>query len=249
MARLPSQLEALAKMLSYILCHRPDEFGLVLDDEGFVSIKKLLAALGAEPGWGHVRQRHLEQTAALSQSPRFEIAADRIRSLAPPPAALRRPAGEAPPALLYVAVPPKAHAAVAQHGLRPPPGQELVLAADAETAIKLGKRRSPEPVLITVQARAAAKAGLIFQAYGENLYLTPAPIPEEFVQAPPLPKLPEKPKPKAKPAKEEFLLPPPGELAVDFAEMMKKAGKASRKKDEPAWKTATRKERRKKRGV
>jgi putative RNA 2'-phosphotransferase len=249
MARLPSQLEALAKMLTYILCHRPDEFGLVLDAEGFVPIKRLLAALAAEPGWGHVRRHHLEQTAALSQSPRFEIVADRIRSLAPEPAALRRPAAEAPPALLYAAIPPKAHTAVAEYGLRPPTGREIVLAVSPETALKLGKRRSPEPVLITVQAWVAARSGVIFQAYGEYLFLSSSPIPREFIQAPPLPKEPEKPKPKAKPAKEDIPLPPTGALAADFSEMMKKAGKASRKKDEPAWKTATRKERRKKRGA
>ena len=83
--------------------------------------------------------------------------------------------------------------------------------------------------------------------YGEDLFLVSAPIPREFVQVPPLPKEPEKPKPKAKPAKPELPLPPPGALALDFSEMMKKAAQASRKKDEPAWKTATRKERRKKR--
>ncbi|MDI6853672.1 MAG: RNA 2'-phosphotransferase [Deltaproteobacteria bacterium] len=247
MTRLPSQLEALAKMLTYILCHRPDEFGLVLDAEGFVSIKQLLAALGSEPGWGHIRRHHLDQTAALSQSPRLEILADKIRSVAPKPAALRRPPGEAPPALLYAAVPPKAHAVVVEHGLRPPIGQEIVLAVTPEIALKLGKRRSPEPVLITVQARAAARAGVAFQPYGENLFLSSSAVPQEFVQAPPLPKVPEKPKPKPKPAKEDFPLPPAGALAVDFAEMMKKAGKAGRKKDEPAWKAATRKERRKRR--
>lgn len=247
MTRLPRQLETLAKMLAYILGHRPDEFGLVLDADGFVPLKRLLAALASEPGWGHVRRRHLEQTAALSQAPRLEIVDDQIRSLSPKPAQMRRPPGEAPPALLYAAVPPKAHPAVAEHGLRPSPGQELVLAASPETALKLGKRRSPDPVLITVQARTAAQAGVVFQGYGERLFLTSTPLAPEFVQAPPLPKEPEKAKPKAKPGRPEIPLPPTGTLAVDFAQAMKKAAQAGRKKGEPAWKTATRKERRKRR--
>lgn len=247
MARLPRQLEALAKMLTYLLCHRPDESGLVLDEDGFVPIRRLLAALAAEPGWGHVRRHHLEQLAGLLQPSPFEINGDKIRGGTPGPAKLRRPPGEAPPTLLYAAIPPKAHAAVAEQGLRPPPDQELVLAVSPETALKLGKRRAPAPILITVQAKAAAAAGLAFQGYGEELFLTSMPLPREFVQAPPLPKEPERTKPKPKPVQPEMPLPPPGALPIDFAEAMKKAGQAARKTGEPAWKTATRKERRKRR--
>jgi putative RNA 2'-phosphotransferase len=246
MARLPRQLEALSRMLAYILCHRPDEFGLVLAENGFVPIKRLLQALAAEPGWGHVRRQHLEQVAALAQSPRLEIIGEQIRGLTPGPAHLRRPIGQTPPTLLYAAIPPKAHASVAEHGLRPRPEQELLLAVHPELALKLGRRRFPEPVLITVRAEAAARAGIAFQGYGDDLFLAPA-IPREFIQAPPLPKEPEKPKPKPKPAKPEPPLPPVGALAIDLAEALKKAGKDARKKGEPAWKTASRKERRKRR--
>ena len=48
------------------------------------------------------------------------------------------------------------------------------MAASAELALKLGQRRSPEPVLVTVRAQAAAKSGLTFTGYGEDLYLAPA---------------------------------------------------------------------------
>ncbi|MBW1991415.1 MAG: RNA 2'-phosphotransferase [Deltaproteobacteria bacterium] len=247
MRRLPRPLENLARMLTYILCHRPDEFGLVLDEEGFIPLKQLLAALAGEPGWTHVRRQQVEQVAALWQPPAFEIAGDRIRGLVPGPAQLRRPPGEAPPALLHVGIPPKAHAAVAERGLKPRPGKELVLAGDPQTALKLARRRSPEPVLVTVRARAAAQAGVVFQGYGEGLYLAPA-IPREYLQLPPAAPEPERPKPKAKPARPEIPLPPVGALAGDLAAAMKKAGKAARKKGEPAWKTASRRERRKKGG-
>ena len=108
MARLPRQLESLARMLTYILSHRPDEFGLVLSEEGFIPIKPLLQALGAEPGWGFVRRYHLDQVVGLMSPPAFEVMEDRIRALEP--AQLRRETGEPPPALLYIAIPPKAHA-------------------------------------------------------------------------------------------------------------------------------------------
>ncbi len=96
MARLPRQLENLARMLTYILSHRPDEFGLVLSEEGFIPIKLLLQALSGEPGWGFVRRYHLDQVVGLMSPPAFEVAEERIRSLTPGPAQLRRDPGEPP---------------------------------------------------------------------------------------------------------------------------------------------------------
>ena len=85
MARLPRQLESVARMLTYILSHRPDEFGLVLSEEGFIPIKHLLQVLSAEPGWGFVRRYHLDQIVGLMSPPAFEVEGERIRALKPKP--------------------------------------------------------------------------------------------------------------------------------------------------------------------
>ena len=37
--------QKLAKFIAYILGHKPDEFGLVLEKDGFVKIKEFLKAL------------------------------------------------------------------------------------------------------------------------------------------------------------------------------------------------------------
>jgi putative RNA 2'-phosphotransferase len=245
MTRLPRQLENLAKLLTYLLCHRPDEFGLVLDPEGFVPVKQLLAALAGEPGWGHVRRHHLEQLAGLIHPPRFELAGERIRGLIPGPADLRRAAQDLP-ALLYHAITPKAHERVFDAGLRAPPGRELLLAATAETALKLGRRRSPEPVLVTVQAQAAARQGVSFQRYGEDFYLA-AEIPRTLIHLAPPPSTPEK----AKPEKAPPPRPLPGTVVLDLPQFLEKPvrGKSKGKKGEPEWKSGTRalrRERRKK---
>ena len=97
MPRLPKQLESLARMLTYILCHRPDEFGLVLAEDGFIPIKHLLHALAAEPGWGFVRRYHLDQLVGLMSPPAFEIAGEQIRALEPGTGAPAPRPGGAPP--------------------------------------------------------------------------------------------------------------------------------------------------------
>jgi putative RNA 2'-phosphotransferase len=244
MTRLPRQLEDLAKVLTYLLCHRPDEFGLVLDPEGFVSVKQLLQVMSAERGFSHARRHHLEQLAGLLHPPRFELAGDKIRGLVPGPADLRRP-GESPPTLLYLASPPKAHERVFASGLKVPPGQELVLAHTRELALKLGRRRSPDPILVTVQAEKAAQAGVAFVAYGENLSLAQE-IDRPFLQlAPPPQKQPEKPKPEKAPPPR----PLPGTVVLDLPDFLEKPARprSKGKKGEPAWKSGTRALRRERR--
>jgi putative RNA 2'-phosphotransferase len=244
MTRLPRQLEGLAKVLTYLLCHRPDEFGLVLDRDGFVSVKQLLQALAAEHGWSHARRHHLEQLAGLLQPPRFELAGDRFRGLIPAPANLRR-AGEAPPALLYIAITPKAHERVFESGLKAPGDRELVLAHTRELALKLGRRRSPEPVLVTVQAQAAAKSGVALESYGEELCLARE-IPREFLQLAPPPLKPQKPE---KPKPDKAAPPLPGSVLMDLPEFLGKPARPRNKgkKSEPAWKSGTRALRRERR--
>jgi putative RNA 2'-phosphotransferase len=245
MTRLPRQLESLARMLQYLLCHRPDEFGLVLSEDGFIPVKQLLQALSGEPGWGFVRRHHLDQVAGLMQPPAFELADDRMRCLTPVSGHLRR-AGATPPAVLYTAIPARAHERVWQEGLKPPPEKELLLAATKETALKLGKRRAPDLVLVTVQAQAAARAGISLVGYGEELYLAPA-LPREFINLP----QPPQPKAGARPEKAPRPLPSPGSVILDLPQMFqpvppKITGKG--KKGEPAWKAGARKLRKKRRG-
>jgi putative RNA 2'-phosphotransferase len=237
MSRLPRQLESLARMLTYILSHRPDEFGLVLSDEGFIPIKHLLQALSAESGWGFVRRHHLDQVVGLISPPAFEVAGEQIRALTPGPAQLRRPAGEPPPALLYTAIPPKAHVRVWEEGLKPPLDRDLVLAATPELALKLGRRRAPNPILVTVQAQAADRRGIAFTGYGEGLYLAPG-LPREVLQLPPPPPAPDKPKPE----KPRPPAPTPGTFILDLPGMFQPPtqSRGQGKKDEPAWKAGTR---------
>jgi putative RNA 2'-phosphotransferase len=237
MTRLPRQLESLARMLTYILSHRPDEFGLVLSEEGFIPIKHLLQALAAEPGWGFVRRYHLDQVAGLISPPAFEVEGVLIRALTPEPAKLRRLPGEPPPALLYAAIPPKAHARVWEEGLKTPPDRELVLAATPDLAKKLGRRQTPDPVMVIVQAQAATRRGISFTGYGEGLYLAPA-LPRDVLQLPPPPQAPEKPKPE----KPRPQAPTPGSFILDLPGMLQPVAKprSKGKKTEPDWKAGTR---------
>jgi putative RNA 2'-phosphotransferase len=236
--KLPRQLESLARMLAYMLGHHPDEFGLVLAEDGSIPFKELHQALNREPGWGFVRRHHLDQVISMKQPAAFAVEGERIRCLQPGARPRRRP-GLPPPPLLYLAISPKVHERVWQEGLKAAAGRELLLARTPDTALKLGKRRAPTPVLVTIQAQAAAQAGLSFTGYGEELFLA-AGLPREYLQLP-TPPVPEKkpPLPKGAPP----LPVTPGSFRVEFPPALNQPARhpdKKGKKREPTWKAGAR---------
>ena len=236
--------ESLARLLSYILGRRPDEFGLVLDETGRLPVKELLRALGQEEGWGYVRRSHLEEVVNLTMPGAFELDTNYIRALQPGPANLRSRESVWPPPLLYRTITAKSHPVVAERGLVPPTAGELVLAADPDMARRLGRRRDQE-VLVTIQAQNAAKRGVEFFPYGEGLYLS-GEIGPAYLQLPAAPK-----KPEAKPAAVEKpapVPPTPGSVWLDIQGQPTKPWKEKGRKKGPAWKEGAQEQRRRKKG-
>jgi putative RNA 2'-phosphotransferase len=237
--------ESLARLINYILCRRPDEFGLVLDENGRLPVKELLWALTQEEGWGYVRRSHLEEVVNLVSPGAFELDQTHIRALQPGPANLRSREAAWPPPLLYRAITAKSHEVVAERGLQPQAGGELVLAANPEMARRLGQRRDPQAVMVVIQAQNAAKKGLEFFPYGEGLYLRGA-IGPEYLQLPPAPKKPAtKPAPVEKPAPAP---PTPGSVWLDIQGQPAKPWKEKGRKKGPAWKEGAKEQRQKKKG-
>jgi putative RNA 2'-phosphotransferase len=121
--------------------------------------------------------------------------------------------------------------------LKPPSDRDLVLAATPELALKLGRRRAPNPILVTVQTQAAERRGIAFTGYGQGLYLAPG-LPREVLQLPPPVPAAEKPKPE----KPRPPVPTPGTFILDLPGMFQPVSKSrgQGKKEEPAWKAGTR---------
>ena len=71
----------LSRFLIYILAHRPDEFGLVPDSIGFITMKELLRAIHEEPGWGYVREGHIREVLIGKDRALFAWEEDRIRAV------------------------------------------------------------------------------------------------------------------------------------------------------------------------
>ncbi len=177
------RVENLARLMTYILGHRPDEFGLIPDREGFVPIKEMLQAIHEEPGWGYVRQGHINEVLLGPERSLFQPAEKRIRAVDRRwHLALDRSA-QTIPRILFTPVRRRAHPHVMQNGLRAGQAEHIVLSPEKEMAIRLGKRRDQRPVVLEVLAAAAREAGLAFYAFGD-LYLT-AEISPKYIAGPP----------------------------------------------------------------
>jgi len=204
-------IEKLAKMLSYVLGRHPDEFGLVTNREGWVKIKDVLHALGEESGWRHVRTAHLNEVLLTHPDPPVEVVDGRIRARV---RSRLPPATPSPglPKLLYTCVRTRAHSTTMTHGIQPGESTPVILSSNPEMAARIGRRRDPHPVTLTVNVQQALAAGVTFEGAGAALFTAGA-IPPQCFTGPPLPK--EAPEPQRQRPKAEAVAPSPGSFVLD----------------------------------
>ncbi len=184
------QNKRLSKVIAYMLGKAPGEFGLIPDENGFVKTKDLLQALHDEDGWRHVRTATLNELAITLPEVPFEISGNDIRSRQwqelPQPVFC-----QAPPKCLFTYVRQKAYPHVRQKGISPSSHSRVILFADPELAEKIGRRKTENPVTLTVHTEKAEAQGAVFYQVGENLFLADY-IPADGFTGPALPKEREK---------------------------------------------------------
>jgi putative RNA 2'-phosphotransferase len=242
------KVENLSRFLVYIIGHRPDEFGLVPDSDGFVSYKELLQAIHEEPDWHYVRQSHINEVLLGKDRILFQPVDNRIRT------AERRwqfdieKPSQPLPKLLFTPVRRNAHPVVMEKGLKSGQGKYLVLFPDIKMAERIGRRRDQKPVLLEVMADAAQSEGVLFYPFG-NLFLSPE-IPPRFIAGPPVPKEVLDSRRDAEPKKEKIMprqaVLTPGTFSLDSSRDPDPYRRAKGKKRK-SWKEEARKVRRGKR--
>jgi putative RNA 2'-phosphotransferase len=183
------QVIALSKLMAYILQHRPDEFGLVLDEDGFVSLKELQQAIAEEAEWSYVRRSHIIEAVYTGDRERFEVKDDGIRHAL---SYLIHYEPASPPKILYQGTRRRAYPHILQQGLAPLGRKYVLLAISPELARRIGRRRDPDPIVVEIQSQKAFENGIIFYQANPLIYLADH-IPPTYIMGPPISKvLPEK---------------------------------------------------------
>jgi len=162
----------ISKAVSYALRHNPSAFGLELDSEGWVSVGDLINALNKE-------NSHLDVTVASlcyiidnSEKKRFEIKDNKIRATYGHSIKQKiEYTPQEPPAVLYHGTTHQAYreiAGLSGKGLKPMGRQYVHLSSDITTAITVGKRRDPNPVVFSINARLMYDDGIEFYHTGND---------------------------------------------------------------------------------
>lgn len=163
--------KSLSKMMTKLLRHTPEEFGIILDPEdGSCSVSSLLEAIQAQPKWSGIKLEDIEQVVRNSDKQRFEIEGGRIRArYGHSHDKVRYVPGE-PPAILYHGTNKKALPSILKEGLSRMSRQYVHLSEGTHFATMAGSRRG-ELVILKVDTFSAKQLGVTFYYAGNEVWL------------------------------------------------------------------------------
>jgi putative RNA 2'-phosphotransferase len=176
-----AQRVELSKLLAFVLRHRADEFGLLLDPEGFVPLDELLAAINQKGGWGWVRAEHVEQVIAQQEKRRYEIVDGDIRAIYGHTLAteISYPVVTPPDVLLHGTA-RRFIDTIRREGLRPMSRQYVHLTDDLALAQLTGRRRDSQPAILRIEAARAHAEGVVFFRADNGIFLVKQ-VPPEYI--------------------------------------------------------------------
>jgi putative RNA 2'-phosphotransferase len=175
----------LSKTIAHALRHKPEEYGLTLDAEGWVEVEALLATLRKRrSAWSQVSQEDIKEIIDKSDKQRFELRGSKIRAFYGHSTAERVEKGPSiPPVVLYHGTTAQAATTILKEGLKAMKRQYVHLSTDEQTARVVALRRTRQPVILRIDAQVAYEQGINFYVGNEDIWLAD-PIPPIFINTP-----------------------------------------------------------------
>ncbi|WP_208292959.1 RNA 2'-phosphotransferase [Naumannella halotolerans] len=155
----------LSRAASHAFRHEPWVYELELDEEGWVPVDQLLAALNEKGGaWRSVGRPALRQMLRSATKRRHELRDDRIRALYghSVPGRIQREEA-APPGLLFHGTAPETWRQLQINGLLPMGRQFVHLSVDRETAASVGGERVPIRSFFPLAPAAVLSGAKVYQ--------------------------------------------------------------------------------------
>lgn len=167
----PALEKSLSKLMSLMLRHQPETFGLLLDPEdGSCPVEDLVQAFQAQPKWAWVTQAEVGQVVRSSDKQRFALADGRIRARYGHSHDKVSYAAAEPPAVLYHGTGRQTLPAILKEGLRPMGRQYVHLSASTSFAALAGGRKG-ELALLRIDTVHATALGVVFYYAGNEVWL------------------------------------------------------------------------------
>ena len=158
----------ISKYLSYILRHKPESIGLVLDEHGWADIKELISKTTEYT----LTQEIIVQIVSESEKQRFSIKDDKIRANQGHSINVNLALEELkPPEILYHGTADRFLTSIMQQGLLSQERQQVHLSSNIETAIEVGKRHG-KVIILQIDALKMYQNGYAFYRSKNKVWLT-----------------------------------------------------------------------------
>jgi len=175
------KFETISKFLSFVLRHKPEAIGLMLDSEGWAAIDQLIRLANGH-GTKLTRELLLE-IVATSDKKRFALSPDSSRIRANQGHSIQVDLNlqpQAPPQVLFHGTATRFESSIRAQGLVAGSRQYVHLSADRSTALQVGRRHG-KPLLLEVEALAMSRSGHEFFMSVNGIWLTHA-VPANYLR-------------------------------------------------------------------
>jgi putative RNA 2'-phosphotransferase len=168
------ELDHLGRVVTGILRHFPDKYGLQTDPHGWIGLNEMVRAIGGHHrGYRWLRPHHIVAIAETDPKGRYEVKDDRIRATYGHTLEIDLDLPTSPiPDELYFPVTPEEAGVVLEVGLKPSDRRKVHLSRTAADARAAGAVRTPEPVILVIDAKRARAEGLVIMQAGKTVFLT-----------------------------------------------------------------------------
>lgn len=172
-----------SKFLSFVLRHRPESIGIVLDKQGWANVTDLLDKAAA--AGNSISVDELKVIVAQNDKKRFVLSDDASRIRAAQGHSievdLKLPV-KMPPPVLYHGTVGKFMADIRKEGLRPMNRHDVHLSPDKETATRVAIRRG-KPIILVIETYPLLRDGYQFRVSDNGVWLV-SDVPAKYLKFP-----------------------------------------------------------------
>ena len=170
--------ERLSRFLTFLLRHKPKDYPLAIDREGFAPWQEVVDMV--QERFYDATEEQMRALITGAEKKRFEIRGDKVRATYGHSFPVDFGTTEAaPPAQLFYGVARDLAQSMLRSGLKPRDRQYVHLSVSAAEAESVARRHDPSPAILVVDAQAAHAEGIRFFESGP-LFLVEQ-IPAKFL--------------------------------------------------------------------